>query len=295
MKLVGTSKIRGVYCMVLDNKRHLEVYANKPVYLSLADFNCQDVQQAIALGYVRAEQFKTGLEVPTIEGTITDGSKKIRCCNVHNRPLAMNLFPLSLESGKEFIIEEKDLHDPEMKTAIAKGYIKIVGAKINTELKESSEVKVDVSNVFMADKIKEAEKMKNTRFLHNDHNNLETNEEISTPVSVTNKTKTIYTPIIDDPNPAPVQAPDEKHNTVIWNPTGNKVISGMKKDEQIQFVDQTQEAERIKQHPKLKDKPLPVEKEISFVDQQIEKEKIQAHPILREKKSQPNDETQFVK
>lgn len=295
----GTNKIRGVLSLQLE-KSILEVAPNAAKHISSEDFNKHEVQQAVALGYLKVEQKQTSLETPTVSGvpltTLVDSDRKIKCRNEYARPITMNMFQFPINPGQEFTISEKEANSPEIKSAIAKGYIKVLEAKdINQTIsKKSDEVTINVSRTMMQEQMKENDRNKNTRHLSNDHQPLETNEELTTPTAVVDrgiKTVQMKTPIIDDPDPKPVQASDVKRNTIVWNPSKNKVTNTMIHDQEIGFVDAEQQQQRIQAHPKLKDQAPVDVSELQFVDQSQEQQRIQAHPVLKSIEEEFADES----
>ena len=310
----GTSKIRGVLSLQLNKTSILEVTPNAVKHLSQDDFNKHEIQQAVALGYLKVEQQKgAALETPTVSGNIEiSEEKKIKCKNMHSRPLAMKNFPLPIAPGKEFTITEQELHSPDIKSAVQKGYIKVLEAKIpipvTVKKNDKNEATINVSKTLLQEQIKDSERAQNTRYLMNDHQSLETNEELSTPTSVVDrgvKGVNMKTPVIDNPDPDPVQATDVKRNTVVWNPTRRKTTNTMRSDQDsplidqespkpehnVEFVDQEQLNEKIKSHPKLKDSSPVVVEEPQFVDQIQEQQRIQTHPVLKSIEEEFSDES----
>lgn len=289
----GTDKIRGVLSIQL-NKSIFEIAPNKTRHLSAEDFNRQEIQEAIALGYLKNESKKTSLETPNVIGvpltTLLDSERKIKCRNEYERPITMNMFNFPIKPGQEFALTEKELNGQDIKSAVAKGYIKILEAKtskVSSTKTSSNEVVINISEALKQDS--------KSRNLRSDHQTLETNEEISTPTSVVEKgvkMVTAKTTMIDDPNPLPVKAPDTKRNTIVWNPSKNKATNTMSSNDvvfidnkpespDLTFVDQEQEEDRIKTHPKLKDTPLVIESDPEFVDQIQEEQRISSHPVLK--------------
>lgn len=304
MIVQGTSKIRGVLSVPLD-KAIMEITPGATRHLSQEDFNKHEVQQALAMGYLKAQQPPIQPANVTGATTVIDGERKIKCRNAFNRPLTMSLFQFPINAGQDFMLTEKQLAQAEIKQAIAQGYIKVLEAQspaVQSAPHVAAETTLNVMSKVAMEQAQINEKAKAKRHLDSNHVPLETNEEIATPTQVVNRQQTVknvdmQSQIIDTDTPKPVQAPDVQHNAVVWNPSGKPIMNTMKgnvvnvggeevtfvdqqqhPEEEITFVDQQQQAEKIAAHPKLK-APEP-DADPVFVDQQQEAERVAAHPKL---------------
>ncbi len=258
----GTAKIKGALNLPTLKTQLIK---NKSVLISNEEFNANDIQIALKMGYIEHEGSSA---VPHKEIDKEDkDNRNVKCKNIYNRSLSLPEVATSIAPNQEFILKESDLKHSDIKTVLRKGWIEIIKF---IDADEYTEQFVKIGDMFSEQQSKtneekrsEAEKFKNElEESFNDDKRLETNEEITTPITVIDT---------EDPDPIePSSVPDAKKASVTWNPTNAPIINEMKgakvvarpisssddgEDDidDILFADHEAELKRIKSHPVLND------------------------------------------
>lgn len=139
-----------------------EVTSGKVVSIGDADFNHNEIQTALSLGLIeRTDQVET-----VFEKLDSNSQKLIRCRNVHKGSLALNQHNMEIKSGQTFSLKECDLRHADIRMAVSKGMIEILGADNAEQVEEGSgDLKDFLSNHSVANQAAE--------------NKFDTNEEIA--------------------------------------------------------------------------------------------------------------------
>jgi hypothetical protein len=310
MIIKGTNKIKGVVDLYSIKK---QLTKDAKYTIKDSEFWNSDVQAALGMGLITAEQPPNSKDQPPQD------EAQVVCRNAHSRPITVLNRPTQVMPNQTFTLSQDELQMPDIQKALAKNMISVVSSSSAKPNQEEEEGVVTVSQIIAQEEAKAEQKKREEKWKQMENANrrnidLDTNEELSTPS------------VIDEEEPNPVQAPDQRSvRSVIWNPThaplesenvkkfgsSDKVIDTEKPDavdsnegdprrsamvvekeksDEINFVDKQERIDRIKSHPKLKDKELPEEEEPDFVDP--DEERRQKHPKLKDKK--PNDEIDFV-
>ena len=267
-KIKGTHGIKGV--LELSNVK-LQVVKGGSYSLSDDDFHSSDVQIALKMGYITHESATKEKKQDN-----NDESRKVRCRNTHIRSLSLPVFSGEIKPEQEFIINEADLKNDHIQAAVAKGWLDVVST---VDPSDYSEGFMKIADIFAEQQSKE-EPEKRTEAnefkqelenMFDEEKEFETNEELTISVTPSN--------IIDTENPEPIDPkniPDAKKSSVTWNPTNAPVINEMKntdttplvkegQGDEMSFVDKEAEEQRIKSHPKLKNKEVEQNKELDFI------------------------------
>lgn len=263
----GTDKIKSVLILDLGNGNiKLQVVKGQIYHINNDNFLDYHVQTAIRMGFLTYE-----------ESSVHESSGiKIRLRNSHNKPLTISGYIESLKPGQPIVLDEDEIRSSSIQSAISKGLLSIEGPLADESLTESS---VSIGDTFIDDESFETAATDDV-----DHNHLETNDEILTGPNV-----------IDTEFPEPIsskQMQDPRKKAVIWNPANNPIMkemqgttvvkgkgkvihdqpildadNGKTVDNDVQFVDVEHQKNRIKSHPKLKDKlEINQNQEIDFID-----------------------------
>lgn len=314
MKVIkGTPNIKSVVDLYTIKK---QVTKTSKFTIQDSEYWNSDVQAAVKMGLITSE------DVPTA-ATTAEEDKPVRCKNTHSRSINILARPTPVGPGAEFTLTQKEIQHPDIQVAIAKKMITPIES-CDKPAKDVSEGVLTVSKIIAREENKsklkqrkaQQERQETTRRRHID---LETNDEVPPLANV-----------ITEEKPAPVKAPDERKKSIVWNPTREKTTETAKRvprlnlddsqsngvitsdepeavdanqndprrksvviadhNEEITFVDEKQEIDRIKSHPKLKSKPLPKQEDVDLIDP--DEERRMKHPKLKNQK--PSGEIDFV-
>lgn len=234
MDIKGTNRIKGV--LELPNLKR-QLVKGQSMSINDNDYWSPDVQTAIKMGFVTA----VAPSRARIDSPEEKNERQVMCRNAHPRPLGLPNFAHEIAPNAQFQVKESDLSKPDIKAAIARGIIKIVGASDSTAPTEKKISFADLAKGKKAEGKKTEEKPtrnltpaqqslldaqkkqairdQQLKELRQAQQKLDTNEEAPVPK------------IIDDDHPNPVRKqdnPDPRKKSVIWNPTGENPISSIK-------------------------------------------------------------------
>jgi len=263
----GTDKIRGMLDLSSVN---LQMKRGDKYPITEQQFTDNKVQVAIRMGLIK----KVGEEEnSTFAGQIT-------LKNIYDRSIHLNALEAEIRPGQTFTLTEDQMNSADIRGALAKGMIDVISSARTASISEGN---VNIGKLFEdAEDKKVISKVTEEESEEKTIDYLETNEEASEPKEIKDSSTMFHEPpSITSENPKPVNTkdiPDPKRKSVIWNPnadpvphtrTGmNKMSAGEKvgKDQdKISFVDKELEEERIKSHPKLKDKEISQDVDLDFL------------------------------
>ncbi len=293
-------KSTGVKNLLVLNSIKQELRKGQELPIRDDEYWNNDVQVALKMGWITAsgvpvKKMDSGEEVPVIEEQV------IECENTHHRSIALNQHEMGIRPGQRFNLKESDLDTPAIKNAISREMIKVISSVSHKSF--ANETTVDISP---SKKLFENED--DDRFGDVVDVGLETNEELSTP-TIVEDTKGVkwnakeevvsvsMTNVITDDNPAPVDPnkDDPKGRSVVVDPNKARFLK-YNRDENITFIDQDGEADRIIKHPTMdvqaKKQAIADVRETNETDVVIDDEdeiRRKAHPILGKQDNNPKD------
>ncbi len=271
-----------------------------------------DIQVALKMGWITA----SGAPVQrTDSGEVAFTEERvIECENIHHRSIALNQNAREIRSGQRFNLKESEIDTPAIRYAISNGMIKIISSVSHKSDFSEATVDIDSDDSNILDSMED----------DNDDMvdvGLDTNEELSAPTVVEDnkgvmwntkddvRVAPVMTNVITDENPDPVDSnrDDPKGRSVVVDPNKARFLK-YRSDENITFVDQEGESERIMKHPTMNphakkqavsdvqhERRLQgenVEVDVNVMDAMVEDEdevRRKAHPILGKEKSNPKD------
>jgi len=218
--------------------------------------------------------------------------KRYECKNIHSRPIGLKQLAYDVPPNHVFWLTDKDINTAGITQAIQQGVIKIlreVSEKTSAGV-DVSETSIDVEDVYDESIDSKATPI-NTGLVDTQEIRLEINEEIPEPTVEqqvqptlgTMKTEYREGDVIksDEPAHTDPNVSDPKGVSIVWNPAGGKQVSTINNMKDVEFTGVKKE-----RNEKSSDISLVEEQttdDITFVDQQQEAERLAEHPILGKK------------
>lgn len=341
MVIKGTEKIKGVLDL---SSVGLQLKKGAVYSISDNDFWNSDIQSALKMGFL------SSAGDPTQKGD--DSKKVVRCINSYHRPITLNsVSAKEVMPNHSFTLPESKLNDPDIRVAISKGMITVtqvidpnsrsegfleLGSLFAKESKKSPkneeqtikqspntlETNEEIDSLGKVVDETESEKeivwnpsgKKKVVSFKDAMRTQVDNEDQSEILKPRKEPEGTHTGnVISDPNPAPVQAEDDKkRQTVVINPHKSRVTNtaksyvwnaekqvndepqqklSHKQIDDILFVDEKQEKEKIASHPILSKKQIVEEIDDPIIPDPVT-DRIAKHPVLSKK--QQNEEIDFV-
>lgn len=293
----GTDRIKGVLTLASINQ---QLVKGQTLYLRDDDFWQSDVQTAKKMGWIVSKGAPTAAESYQASGGT--GDRMITCVNNYHRPISVSQNSKEIRPGQTFVLSEKDMDTPAIRTAVSKKMIVPLGVA-NGDNDGSSEgrvyVKKRLEGVALTeevlpplpgdtfDEVQDKEGVVKV--------SLDTNEELSAPTVIKDDRGIVWNKTVEvaGPSDAYDELPtsvnpndgDPKRSSVIVDPNKTRLNSYISQKEQnITFVDQTYLKEKIAAHPKLKNKPVQEDEgTVLITDLDNDEARIAAHPVLSKK------------
>lgn len=281
MIIIGTEKIRSVLDLPIVK---LQIKKGEKRYVSEKDFWGSDVQNAITLGFLKAdkEEVQTSLEV---------NDRMARIKNISGRPISIPGFQEEIKDTQIFTIRESRLKEGAFQNAMVRKMIAVVGILGSENDISEGSVFLDDGSYVKTPKEEPKEPSEATVTLTREF--FKKAEEKDEPLETNIEVKPRG--VIDNPNPKPVtkeEIPDARNRSSTWNPAKNPVFVEMNKTEE---VTKTPPAEPEKDPRKASVVWDPTRgkgneakivgpnkeqnnAEITFVDSEQEEQKIASHP-----------------
>ncbi len=298
MIIEGTESIKGVLDLS-SIKQQLKT--GQSLNIKEDDFWQSDVQIALKMGWIRSK----GANSACSDSSVTSGNS-IRCQNTHTRSIGIRGRDTEIRPGQEFHLQPHEADSPAIRSAISKGMIKIVGTNADNNAEDSAEtvsVLKKISPTHMSNNdIPGTNNSTNEATVHVDI--LDTNEEVSAPGIIQDKKGVSWNQsegdvkrmetvshVIEEENPAPVNANlgDPKKMSVVVDPNKDRFKSHIR-EQDVVFVDQEEEKQRVASHPKLQNDEINGETEVSVIsDINDDEGRIANHPVLSKTAKSAND------
>lgn len=197
MIIKGTQKIKGVVDIASIK---LQLKKDSVYAISDNDYWNSDVQSALRMGFIEASTDKT-----------TSGeTRHYECVNVYHRELTLPFMTLPVKPNGKFSLNQKEINDPSVRAAQARGMIKVVEVVDGSDRTEGT---MKLGNVF-----KSTENINPNVVEAQPPVVLETNEDLPR-----------MTEVVADDRPRQVDPLTLKRNNMVsWNPTGESPITTVK-------------------------------------------------------------------
>lgn len=234
MYIKGTEKLKK-RTLNLDSIRQ-QLKSGHMLPIKDSDFYNPDIQIAYNSGWIEPVGM-TPKELIDEEEEQELNNKPVRCRNAHKNSISLEKFKLGIKPGEIFILTESEVHSNDIKAAISRGIIEILGTD------EDRDEEFEEGAVSLKDLLKDAdgdeewfddepdepnpsdEAQSQLMEAANKHKEaLETNEEITKPAKVVDKKGIVWNkPSEEDEEVKEIKAEDEKRAGITVVDQGGRV------------------------------------------------------------------------